>query len=129
MSITGVILVLLTAGLTMIANLMIRAGIDHAGGVAASGVMELVMAVFKLFLQPLFAIGFVIYFLGSVVWFRVVATEPLSVAYPVLVSLTFSLVTAGAVILFHEALSVRKVLGLIVILAGIVVISMDKGTT
>lgn len=129
MSVTGFFLVFVTAAMTMGANLMLRAGIDAAGGFQAGTAWELVHALFRLFLQPLFTAGFVIYFLASVVWFRVVATEPLSLAYPILVSLTFSLVTAGAVILFQEPLSLRKIVGLAVILAGILLVSLEKGTT
>lgn len=129
MSSLGFVLVLLTAVMTMGANLMLRAGIDAAGGFSPGGVFELFMTVLKLFLQPLFVIGFVAYFLASVVWFRVVATEPLSIAYPILVSLTFTLVTAGAVVFFHESLSVQKALGLTVILVGIAIISFEKGVT
>ena len=88
MSHIGFLLVLLAAAMTMGANLMLRAGIDAAGGFAPGGALELVNAL-VLFLQPLFAIGFIAYLLASVVWFRVVATEPLSLAYPILVSLTF----------------------------------------
>jgi multidrug transporter EmrE-like cation transporter len=127
MSISGVLLVLITAGLTMAANLMMRGGIDSAGGFAPQTALAVVLAFLKLLGQPLFVAGFGLYFLASLVWLRVVASEPLSVAYPVLVSLTFTLVTAGAVLLFHEPLSFRKVAGLIVILGGILVISMDKG--
>jgi multidrug transporter EmrE-like cation transporter len=125
----GYVLVLLTALMTMGANLMLRAGIDAAGGFAPGGALDLVVAVTRLFLQPLFTAGFVVYFLASVVWFRVIATEPLSIAYPILVSLTFSLVTAGAVAFFHESLSIQKVVGLATILAGIVIISIEKGGT
>jgi multidrug transporter EmrE-like cation transporter len=127
MSGTGFALVLLTAAMTMGANLMLRAGIDAAGGFSAAGPLELARAVLGLFLQPVFTAGFITYFLASVVWFRVVATEPLSLAYPVLVSLTFTLVTAGAVVLFHEPLTWRKVVGLAVILAGILLVSIEKG--
>lgn len=122
----GYVLVLLTAAVTMAANLLLRAGIDAAGGFAPQGAASVAMAVVRLFLQPLFAVGFVAYFVASVIWFRVVATEPLSVAYPILVSLTFSLVTAGAVAFFHESLSWQKVLGLATILAGIIIISIEK---
>jgi multidrug transporter EmrE-like cation transporter len=122
----GYVLVLLTAAVTMAANLLLRAGIDSAGGFAPQGAAGIVMAVVRLFLQPRFAIGFVAYFVASVIWFRVVATEPLSVAYPILVSLTFSLVTGGAVVFFHESLSWQKVLGLATILGGIVIISIEK---
>jgi multidrug transporter EmrE-like cation transporter len=70
-----------------------------------------------------------VYFLAALIWFRVVATEPLSVAYPILVSLTFSLVTAAAVFILSEPISARKVLGLIVILTGILIISLEKAAT
>ncbi len=42
-------------------------------------------------MEPRFLIGFILYFAASVVWFRVVATERLSVAYPLLVSCTLTL--------------------------------------
>jgi len=129
MSITGLLLVSLTAGLTMAANLMMRGGIDSAGGFAPQTVFAVVTSFIRLLGQPLFVAGFVIYFFASLIWLRVVASEPLSVAYPVLVSLTFTLVTAGAVIVFQEPLSVRKVAGLAVILGGILLISMEKNTT
>lgn len=129
MSITGGLLVLVTAGLTMAANLMMRGGIDSAGGFAPQTVVAVFTTFLRLLSQPLFMAGFVLYFFASLVWLRVVASEPLSVAYPVLVSLTFTLVTAGAVFLFQEPLSVRKVVGLAVILGGILVISMEKSAT
>ena len=129
MSGIGYVLVVLTALMTMGANLMLRAGIDAAGGFAPGSALALAIAVMKLFLQPLFTAGFILYFLASIVWFRVVATEPLSLAYPILVSLTFSLVTAGAVAFFHESLSLQKVAGLATILVGIIIISVEKGGT
>ncbi|MEO8626612.1 MAG: hypothetical protein ABI612_00720 [Betaproteobacteria bacterium] len=128
MSLVGASLVLLTAALTMAANLLMRAGVDAAGGFSAGGASQVVSSLVRLFMQPRFTAGFFLYFLASVVWFRVVATEPLSVAYPILVSLTFILVTGGAVLVFSEPVSLRKVAGLAVILAGIAVISLEKGS-
>ena len=129
MSITGVILVLVTACLTMAANLMMRGGIDSGGGFAPQSIFAVAIAFLRLLGQPLFVAGFVLYFFASLIWLRVVASEPLSVAYPVLVSLTFTLVTAGAVLFFHEPLSLRKVVGLAVILGGILVVSLEKSAT
>jgi multidrug transporter EmrE-like cation transporter len=126
MTLTGLLLVVLAAGLTMVANLLLRAGIDAAGGFAFVGISGTIGAIVRLFMQPLFAAGFVLYFAASIVWFRVVATEPLSLAYPILVSLTFASVTAGAILLFGEPVSLRKVAGLAVILAGILLISLEK---
>jgi multidrug transporter EmrE-like cation transporter len=128
-STVGLLLVFVTAAMTMAANMMLRAGIDAAGGFAPTGALDLLAALMKLFLQPLFTTGFIVFFLASVIWFRVVATEPLSLAYPILVSLTFTLVTGGAVVLFNESLSIQKIAGLATILLGIVIISLEKGTT
>ena len=128
MSPRGLGLVVLSAALTMAANLLIRAGIDGAGGFAVGSPAEAIAALIRLFAQVRFVAGFALYFLASVVWFRVVATEPLSVAYPILVSCTFVLVTAGAVILFREPIGLRQVLGLVVILTGIVLVSSSGGS-
>ena len=129
MSSTGLLLILLTAGLTMAANLLLRAGIDAAGGFTFSGILALAQALARLFMQPLFALGFATYVAASVVWFRVVATEPLSLAYPVLVSLAFTLVTGGAFFMFGESMSMRRIIGLGIILIGIAIISMEKGNS
>jgi multidrug transporter EmrE-like cation transporter len=128
MSPTGLLLVIVTAALTMVANLLLRAGIDAAGGFSLGNLATTVVSLLKLLMEPKFLVGFVLYFMSSIVWFRVVATEPLSVAYPLLVSCTFTLVTAGAVVVFSEPLSARQILGLLVILAGIALISVQKGT-
>lgn len=129
MSSIGFFFVLAAATLTMAANLLLRAGIDAAGGFAAAGIGDVPAALLRLFMQPLFSAGFIIYFLAALVWFRVVATEPLTVAYPVLVSLTFILVTLGAVLMFGEAISLRKIAGLAIMLAGIALVSLDKGVS
>ena len=128
MSTSGLVLVLLTAAVTTAANLLLRTGIVAAGGFSIGGLAETIRSLVRLFLEPRFTTGFVLYFLASVIWFRVVATERLSVAYPLLVSCTFTLVTAGAVIAFGESLTRRQVLGLVAILAGIALISIEKGT-
>jgi multidrug transporter EmrE-like cation transporter len=112
----------------MAANLLLRAGIDAAGGFSLGGLTAAVLALVKLFKQPRFVVGFGLYFLASVVWFRVVATEPLSVAYPLLVSCTFILVTAGAAMAFREPVTLRQILGLAVILLGIAMVSIGRGT-
>ena len=118
---TGFSLTLLCAALTMASNLMIRAGVDQAGGFPAR-MSEVPAALLRLAQQPVFDIGFIFYGLTALIWFRVVASEPLSSAYPLLVSLTFLLVTLGAVLLFHETLTWQKIVGLAVILFGIFLI-------
>lgn len=124
MSVVGWFLVLLSAGLQVAGTLMLRNGLERAGGLALD-VAELPQSLMRLASQPIFDIGFILYGLAALVWFRVLSTQPLSLAYPILVSLTFLFVTLGATVLFQEALSVRKLLGLGVILVGILIVGGD----
>ncbi|MEZ4683750.1 MAG: hypothetical protein R2932_57030 [Caldilineaceae bacterium] len=122
MTVLGWWLVLLSAGLQVAGTLLLRAGVDRAGGFAIKWA-DAPQGLLRLASQPLFDIGFVLYGLAALVWFRVLSTQPLSTAYPLLVSLTFMLVSLGAVVLFEEALTMTKVLGLVVILIGILIMS------
>ena len=122
MSERGLVLVGLSALLTVGANLMLRGGVMRAGGFALS-LSTLVSDLLRLARQPVFVAGAILYATAALVWFRVISTENLNSSYPLLVSLTFVLVTLGATLFFREPVSWQKVLGLGVILAGIVLVA------
>ena len=121
MTSTGWVLVLLSAGLQVSGTLLLRGGIDRAGGFGSS-LAEVPGSLLRLASQPLFLVGFIFYGLAALVWFRVIATQPLSTAYPLLVSLTFIFVTLGAIIFYHESFSWQKVFGLVIILTGVLLV-------
>jgi multidrug transporter EmrE-like cation transporter len=115
---------IMTAGFTTaVSNLLIRAGIERYGGFKPSGLLDLASQFFGLILQPLFSIGFLLYFVAALIWFRTIAIAPLTVAYPLMISLTFFAVTLGAVVVWGEPLTAGKLIGLGLILAGISVVS------
>ena len=120
MSPVGLILVCATALLTATANVMLTKGIAAAGGFNFDG---LVSGLVRLFLTPLFVVGFLTYFIASVVWFRVLASEPVGIAYPLVVSLTFVLVALASVIVLGEPASPLKAAGMAIILLGIILVS------
>ena len=122
MSASGLMLVALSAVLTVASNLLVRLGVGRAGGFSLSA-EGAVKDLLRLAREPSFDVGIVLYASASVVWFRVLSTENLNISYPLLVSMTFVLVTFMATVLFHEPLSWVKVAGLGVILAGIVLVS------
>jgi len=128
MSLNGFILLCVSAVLTTVANLLLRSGITHAGGFRPHSVLDAARQFLGLLVQPRFSAGFIMYFLASLVWFRVVAYEPLSIAYPLLVGLTFILVTSGAVLAFGESISLQKLIGLSTILTGILIASTSHST-
>lgn len=125
MTLQGVVLIVVAAGMTVAGNLMMREGVVRAGGVSLQ-LSTLTAELLKLMQQPLLVVGVVLYGLASLVWFRVISTENLNSSYPLLVSITFLFVTLGATVLFREPLGLQKVLGLIAILIGIVLIATVK---
>jgi len=122
MTLRGLMLVAAAALLTAGANVLLRAGVLRFGefSLAPESVINGLIGLAK---QPLFVAGFALYGAAAIVWFSAISLEELSTAYPVLVGLTFALVTACAIPLFNESFSLQKGLGLGVILVGIVLVS------
>src|SRR5262245_15472320 len=111
-------LVLSSAGLTAAANVLLRLGLDQiAASRRANGTV--IGDYIAVFFNPFVAIGLFAYGFAALLWMRVLSSEPLSVAYPLLVSCTFALVTLAGVLLFRESANVVKLGGLLLILAGI----------
>lgn len=117
-------IVLVTAVLQSAANLLLRRGILLAGGFP-DRLADLGGGLLRLASQPLFDLGFILYGLSALVWFRAIATLQLSTAYPLLVAMSFILVTAGAVFLFQEPFTWRKALGAVIIVAGIFIMGKE----
>ncbi len=118
---TGFLLVVLSAVLTAIGNLLIRKGVLAVGGLAGGG--SIVRSVLGLAAHPAFDIGFLLYGIAALVWFRVLGSEQITTSYPMLVGCTFLLVSIGAVLIFRESISSLKLVGMVMIIAGIVVVS------
>jgi len=114
----GFLLLLVTAACMAVANVLMKNGIAQAGGFAPS-----VAAVFSLLRQPAFVGGFLLTGVAALMWFRILATQKLSTCYPLFVSLTYTLITIGAFYFLHEKISTQKLLGLLIIIAGITTVA------
>jgi multidrug transporter EmrE-like cation transporter len=122
MSQTGFLFLLLSAALTAFANLSLRVGLLRAGGLDLSAGAVL-GDLFNLAKEPVFVIGVTAYGTAAVVWFRVISTENLTTSYPLMVGITFMLVTAAAIVFLREPISLLKGLGMVVIVAGIALVA------
>jgi multidrug transporter EmrE-like cation transporter len=117
-----ILLVLGSVLLTTCANLTMRHGLVLAGGlsVQGDGIPGLVLRLAK---QWTFVLGVVAYTLAALVWFRVLSIAEVSTSYPVLVGLTFAMVSVGAVLWFRESVSFLKAAGIAIIPAGIILVA------
>jgi multidrug transporter EmrE-like cation transporter len=75
-------------------------------------------------LQPSILTGLVIYALATILWIRLLQSLPLSAAYPY-ASLAFVIVPVCSVALFGETISLQYMMGIMLIIAGVVVISFS----
>lgn len=73
-------------------------------------------------LNPYLVLAVLLYALLSAAWVWVLTFVPLSIAYP-FVALTFVLTVASGALLFGEPISLRLVLGGVMIIAGLIVIA------
>jgi len=74
----------------------------------------------------LLAVGFALYVVSFALWIRILARLPLSTAYPVAVGLTLAFSTIGAVLLLGERLGALKFVGMLLVFAGCVALSLDS---
>ena len=72
--------------------------------------------------NPLFLAGLASLAVSVILWFIVLATQKLSVAYPVQIGLVTLLTGVISVFVFREAIPLRCYLGYMLLLAGVVMI-------
>lgn len=114
MTLSGWMYMLVSALCAVGANLLLRIGLEKQGDFEAS-----ILDYISLLKQPAFITGLLCYAFATLCWIRVLSSEPLNVAYPLLVSITFALVILSASLIFHEAFGLQKLAGIVFILIGI----------
>lgn len=121
-SIQGLMLIFVAASMMSAASLMLRGSIDAVGGFA-DNIATIHQDIFALLLQPIFIIGVILYGGGTLLWMRVLSTEPISVGYPILMSFAFVTITLGAAAFFNEPITVQRVIGMAIIVTGVIIAS------
>ena len=111
--------VLLTIALTVYGQFILKWQVNLAGALP-DGTTARVQYVLRLLLNPWIISAFGAAFLASVTWILAMTRLPLSEAYP-LTALVFACVVFGGALWFNESLSIGKVAGVALIMAGIAV--------
>jgi multidrug transporter EmrE-like cation transporter len=111
----------LTILLTIYAQLVMKWEVVNAG-VFPDRIAEKIWFVIRLLANPWVMSVYLAAFLGSLTWMAALRKLPLSYAYP-FTSLTFVLILAFSVVVFNEAISSVKMIGMSLIVLGIFVAS------
>jgi drug/metabolite transporter (DMT)-like permease len=118
---SSMVLVFCSAVLTTYAQLIIKWRVSRAGPLPVEFTKKIVFLI-GLLLDPLILSGILGAFLAGLGWMAAMTKLELSYAYPFM-SLSFVLVFIFSVYLFHETVSAPKVLGMLLIIAGLIVTS------
>lgn len=111
--------VLLTIALTVYGQFVIKWQVNLAGPLP-DGAAPRAQYVLRLLLNPWVISAFVAAFAASVTWILAMTRLPLSEAYP-LTALVFACVVFGGALVFAEPLTIGRVAGVGLIIAGLVV--------
>jgi multidrug transporter EmrE-like cation transporter len=113
--------IFLTIAFTVYGQLVIKWQVGKAGSFP-DDMPEKLLHISKLLLNPWIVSSFSCAFLAAISWIVAVSKFPLSYAYPFM-SLAFVLVLLLSSALFHESITLPKVIGVGLITAGVIISS------
>jgi len=115
------IYILSTIAFTVYSQLIMRWQVGIAGVVPTDN-YEKAKFIAVLLINPWVVSGIVATFLAGVSWMLAMSRFEISYAYP-FVSLNYVVVFAASILIFNEAISIPKIVGTLLVIAGIVVIA------
>jgi drug/metabolite transporter (DMT)-like permease len=117
----GHIYILLTLAFTVYGQLVLKWQMGSAGPLPA-GALDKLLFLSQQFMNPWIFSGFCSAFVASLAWMAAMTRFELNYAYPFM-SLAFVIVMILGVLFLGEAVNLRKVLGTLLVVLGLVVIA------
>lgn len=115
-------LLIITVFSNVTANILIKKGVTIAGGVSGQK-GQVISDIIHVGLSPLVIMGLSLYGFSFLVWLRVLSFNDLSRAYPIFATLVFLLTSIGSAIFLKENISLIRIIGIVVMLAGIYIVA------
>jgi drug/metabolite transporter (DMT)-like permease len=112
--------VLLNSG----AQLLLKVGVNQIGYFEFN-LSQLSLFVFKVVCNIPIVAGLMLYVMSVVIWLLVLSRVPVSYAYPLL-SLGYLINAIAAFYLLHEPVSALRILGILIIMAGVYLVSQSN---
>jgi drug/metabolite transporter (DMT)-like permease len=103
-----------------VGQLVLKAGMNSLGKSQFSVETLIAMAT-----NPLVLVGVAIFGISTLLWLAALTKADLSFAYPFL-SLSYIAVLVGGALLFHEAVTLGRVIGFVVIVAGVWIVARGE---
>ncbi|MBU0904787.1 MAG: EamA family transporter [Firmicutes bacterium] len=82
-------------------------------------------AIFRVMISPYILSGLFLYGMATVLWLFILTKVPLSVAYPIQ-SIAYILAVFGAYFFFQEEITLWKIIGVFLIMAGVSFIGISE---
>lgn len=118
-------LLLAACVLTVIGEVLLKLGIEQVN--TRVGAFSLSPAVlWTTFTEWRVVLGFALVFGGALFWLGVISRVDLSFAYPLL-ALNYVIVLLPSRLLLHEAITPTKIVGALIVVAGVIVITWGGG--
>ncbi len=108
MSVKYIFLTILNSAVTIFGQVLWKMAVMRTGGFS-----------YKLLVSPFVLSGIIAYGLSTVLWLYILSKIPFSVAYA-LTSTTYAFSLFAGYYIFHEAITPLKLLGTVLILAGVI---------
>ncbi len=115
------IVALISIGLLVAGQTLLKYGLMRAGGVSfASG--NIAHGLRVILTSPYLILGFAAYGVSALLWLDVLSKLDISYAFP-LVSLTYVITLFVGRFLFHETITLSRILGVLVIIGGVILVA------
>ena len=124
MTIKSLFLFIASAGTSAVATAAFRVVLRERR-IWRENVMDLIASLASLALQPMFVFGLLNFIAGNILWMVVLATQPLSLAYPMQISLIIVFNAVISIACFSERMTPIGMIGLACILLGVVLMRAE----
>ncbi len=115
-------LILLSVAISAFAQIALKAGMGSQAVQRSLASGMRLSTLFDVFFNPFVLFGLLLYFTSAAVWLLVLSKVQVSFAYP-FVALGFLLTALLGRFFFHDTFSMGKIVGTLLIMAGVVVLA------
>lgn len=117
-------LLLISVTFNVTANILLKKGVESFGGISGDKA-RIIFELSKAVITPFIIIGLALYGMSFLIWLRVLTFNDLSKSYPIFATIVFLFTTLGSMVFLKESISVMRVIGIIVMLAGIYIVAKN----